>query len=183
MKAKEDKRGRKITVDDNFIDEFFDFYASVELYYTPMLVPTRIMTNWAKPKLVAADVIKEENADSQVIYRLIRQLIPGKKRFSKKYEPILDAYREKYKRIASIETRELLNMTSEMLKHIMQKLLQDDKMTVKDFVEVARVHLETGGHIQTEEREDRKERLDVVGKKVKDEDVEESARLLNLLNG
>ena len=172
-----------MTVDEDFIEEFLEYYASVEHIFAPKKVPTRVMTAWAKPKLQAADLIKED-ADYQAIYKLIRQLIPGRKRFSKKYMPILEAYQEKYKRIAVVETRGLLNMTGEMLKKIMQKLLADDSLTMKDFVEVAKIHLETGGHIQAEEREDRKERLDVAkDKDVKKEDVEESAKLLNLLKG
>ena len=185
MKVKIDTRGRKTIVDPDFIEEFFDFYASVEPHFRPLEVPTRVLTVWAKPRMVEAGLMKGDEQDSQVLYRLLRQFLPDKKRFNaKKYGALLDAYREKYKRIAVFETRENLNLVGQLLRHMAEKLLKDENMTFADLEKVAKIHLETARHIQSEEREDRQEKLEVAkgDKSVSEKEIEESARLLNLLS-
>ena len=185
MKVRIDTRGRKTIVDKDFIEEFLDFYASVEPHFRPLEVPTRVLTVWAKPRLVEVKLLNEDEQDSQVLYRLIRQFLPDKKRFNeKKYGALLDAYREKYKRIAVFETRENLNLTGQVLRHMVDKLLKDENVTFADLEKISRIHLETARHIQSEEREDRQEKLEVAksNKNVSEKEVEESARLLNLLS-
>lgn len=183
MQIKIDQRGRKTVVDDEFIEEFFDYYASMERHFEPLPIPTRVMMSWMRPKLLDSGIITEET-DYQEQYRVIRQFLPGRKRWNEsKYGPQLEAYREKYRRIATFATHETLNLTGKLMRDIEQKLLKDAVLTVGDFVNVVKVHLASAHQIQSEERERRQEQLDVAKdeKKVSHQDVEESAKLLDLL--
>ena len=189
MKAKRGGAGGtplKLTenLGDDFIDQFLDYYASIEPYYKPKTVSSAIMITWVLEKQGKSE---QEVSDRQLRFQAaqdIRQIMPGGKRYNaKKYESILDGHRQKYKNLVMFETNTNLSITGQLMKKIQQRLLEKDDFTVQDLKDVAEVHVMIAKYVSEEKRASRQERLDLADEDVSEEDVDGGSKLLDLLGG
>ena len=179
MKTKKDKRGRPPIEDEHFIEEFLEFYASREPYYTPETVPASVMINWALKKK-GKENTPENRRD---VTAHTRQFMPGTERYNaEKYNPLLDAFRQKYKHITTFQTHENLSLTASLIPEVVKKLIEDGEFTTADLVALVRVNNETAKHIQTEGREDRQEIVDTAGNKSANEtNIKKATKALELM--
>ncbi|MCY4129735.1 MAG: hypothetical protein OXG15_10925 [Gammaproteobacteria bacterium] len=179
MHTKKDTRGRPLKADDTFIEEFIDKYASVEPFWKPETVPASVMINRVLEQKEQDDTPENRKA----VTALTRQFMPGTDRYnSKKYNPILEQYRQKYKHIVTFQTHENLSVVASMIPEVARKLVADGEFSIADLVALIRVNNETAKHIQGEQREDRQEIKDTAkDSSVTEGNVEKATKVLELM--
>ena len=119
----------------------------------------------------------------KAVTALTRQFMPGTDRYnSKKYNPILEQYRQKYKHIVTFQTHENLSVVASMIPEVARKLVADGEFSIADLVALIRVNNETAKHIQGEQREDRQEIKDTAkDSSVTEGNVEKATKVLELM--